>query len=478
MEFSTLSAFVIYIFVLLTIGFLAHRRSRSESDFVLGNRSLNFWVTAMSAHASDMSAWLFMAFPAMIFTGGMPQIWVAVGLVVGMFCNWHFVAPRLRVTTEKLDCYTLSTFFQKRFHDESGVVRIITAMLCLFFLTWYLSAGLIAMGYLFESLFGIDYVVGVTIALSVGMAYTLFGGYVTVAWVDLFQALFLFVMILIVPVVAIKSLGGMDHFLSSLVASDVSLHLFDKGSIKDIISVFVLSFGWGLGYFGQPHIITKFMGIRNPKELNKSKYMGISWQVIALAAAGSIGLIGTVFFPLGLPNSELVFVDMVKSLFHPFFVGLILCGVLAANISTMDSQMLVAASVVTEDIYRHLFKKKPASHSLLKVTRLSVMGIALVAFCLAMSRSASVSKTVYYAWTGLGCSFGPLMMMALYDNKVNKAGAISGLIVGGVMGIIWPLVNPLIISMEIPGLVPGFFLGIATIYAVSRMGKPREEVAL
>jgi sodium/proline symporter len=369
-----------------------------------------------------------------------------------------------------LDCYTLSTFFQKRFQDDSGLLRVMTAILCLFFLTWYLSAGLIAMGKLFESLFGIDYTVGVVIALSAGMAYTLFGGYVTVAWVDLFQGTFLFLMILIVPIVALHSLGGIDPFLVALSSKNIPLGLFDEGTLWDIFSVFALSFGWGLGYFGQPHIITKFMGIRDPKELNKSKYLGISWQIIVLTAAASIGFIGVVFFPSGIPNSELIFVDMVKQLFHPFMTGLILCAVLAANISTMDSQMLVAASVVTEDLYRHLFQRKPASAKLLRTTRFSVVAIALVAFALAMSRSATVSSAVYYAWIGLGCSFAPLIVMALYDSKANKTGAMAGLIVGGLMGIVWPVVNPWMIDMEIPALVPGFFLGIATIYGVSRLG--------
>lgn len=474
MEIFILAAFAVYMVVLLLIGFLAHRQSSSETDFVIGNRSLNFWVTAMSAHASDMSSWLFMAFPAMIFTGGIPQIWVAVGLIVGMFCNWHFVAPRLRVATEKLDCYTLSTFFQKRFHDKGSSIRIITALLCIFFLTWYLAAGLIAMGLLFESVFGINYMLGMLIALSVGTAYTLFGGYVTVAWVDLFQALFLLIVILIVPVVALNSLGGPEAFWHALsLKNSPSLHLLDNGTAWDVFKVFALSFGWGLGYFGMPHIVTKFMGIKNPADLKKSKYFGIAWQTLALSAAAFIGLVGVVYFPLGLANSEMVFVDMVKSLFHPFIVGLFLCGLVAANISTMDSQMLVISSVITEDIYRHFFARKPSSETLLRITRFSMLVVALVAFALASSRSTSVARAVYYAWIGLGCSFGPLMIMALYDPKVNRAGALVGLILGGAMGIGWPIVNPLITSLEIPGLVPGFVLGVIAIYSVSRIATKR-----
>lgn len=474
MNSSLVAAFVVYFLILLSIGLLAHRRQSSSADFILGSRSLNFWLTALSAHASDMGAWLFMAFPAAIFLNGLPQLWVAIGLILGMFCNWHFVAKKLRTSTEQYGCYTLSTFFERRFQDTSGTIRVLTALMMVFFLTSYLSAGLIAMGRIFEPVFQIDYRIGVTVAALVAMVYTFTGGFITVAWTDLFQALFLLVMVLLVPIVAFFQLpGGFAEIIATADKNRIPLTLLPDYSLISILGALFLMLGWGLGYFGQPHIITKFMGIREAEEMYKSKYLGISWQILALVAAVCVGLVGMAFFSNGLKLPELVFVNMVQSLFHPFAAGIILCGVIAANMSSMDSQLLVCASVLSEDLYKRLTRRHPSSKELLRASRVAVILVSFVALGLAFNQNATVLEVVFYAWSGLGSAFGPLVLMSLYSSSTNKFGAIAGIVVGGVVAAIWPMINPFVSSMEILSMVPGFSLSLLSIYVVSQLTSVR-----
>lgn len=472
MEIQLIAAFCVYFAILLFIGFISHNRSKTETDFVLGDRSVNYWVTALSAHASDMSAWLFMSFPAVVFMGGVGKIWIGIGLVFGMFVNWQFVARRLRKFTEENDSYTLSTFFEKRFEDSSGLLRTLTAIMTIVFMACYLSAELIAMGFLFESLFSINYYIGIVLATAVVIAYTLFGGFVTIAWVDFFQGMFLLGVIIVVPFFAISAMGGVQPIIETASREGIPLTVFSGEGITAFLAAMSLTFGWGLGYPGQPHIITKFMGVRDPDELYKSKYIGMTWQVLALTASACIGLIGIGFFQEGLGNSELVFVDMVKVLFHPFVTGIMLCALIAANISTMDSQILVCASVVTEDIYKLWGGKKG---SLLKVSRWSVIAISLASLLIASSQNRSVVEAVLFAWSGLGCTFGPLVIMSLYLKKINRYGAFAGILVGGIIPFVWPYVSHYFASFPIPSLVPGFSLGCLMIYVVSLMfsGKPK-----
>lgn len=460
-------AFVVYFLILLTIGFASHRKSKTESDFILGDRSLSFWLTALSAHAADMSAWLFMALPAAVFIGGMQTSWMALGLFLGMFLNWQFVAPRLRSFTEETGSYTLSTFFEKRFNDPSGWLRLLTALFLIFFMTVYLAAGLVAMGFLFEALFSIDYYIGIALAISAVVAYTFVGGFVAVAWTDLFQALFLLSVVIFVPFYALGSFGGFEVVQQAADAKNISLSLLPDPSLQGIFSIAMIALGWGLGYFGQPHIITKFMGIRDVKEMGKAKILGMTWQSLALFGACFIGVVGIGFFPQGIVNDELVFVEMVKNLFSPFFGGLILCAVLAANISTMDSQLLVSASTVAEDLYKRFFNKSAASALLLKVSRCAVVGIGALALFIASFKNTSVLGAVFYAWGGLGASFGPLVIAALYMKSATRTGAICGMLIGGIIGALWPLINPLVTVWAIPAMVPGFLFGLLGIYGIS-----------
>lgn len=465
---NILIAFLAYFSVLLCIGLWSHKKMTTSNEFMMGGRSLNFWVIALSAHASDMSSWLFMAFPAAIMIRGVPESWMALGLFGGMYLTWQFVAVRLRESTEKLDSYTLPTFFERRFKDNSGVIRVITALMAVIFLTFYISAGLIAMGILLESVFGIDYYFGLTVAMVVVVAYTYIGGFITVAWTDMFQAVFLLLMVILVPVIAFSTLpNGWHDIAQQAEAQSISLNLIDDFSGTNLLAILFLVFGWGLGYFGQPHIVTKFMGIRNSEELVKSKYVGMTWMFVALSAAAFVGFVGIAYYQGNLAQSELVYILMVKQLFHPLVAGFILCGLIAASMSTMDSQILVSASVLGEDFYRHVFKKGTSPKEMLLVTRVFVMLVAICSLAIAFRRSDSLLEAVQYAWAGLGSSFGPLMLMSLYYKKATRAGAIAGILVGGILSGLWHFMNPYLTSMVIPSMIPGFLGGLASIYLVS-----------
>lgn len=467
MHMQVIAAFFVYFGLLLTLALIFHKKQTTSSDFILGNRSLSFWLVALSAHASDMSAWLFMAFPMSIFVLGVSRIWIGLGLLIGMFLNWQLVAPRLRSMTEEYHCYTLSSFFEKRFRDTSGLIRVISALVMVIFLTHYLSAGLIAMGNLFESLFDLDYYVGLSVAMLVVVIYTFMGGFTTVAWTDLFQGIFLLIMLLLVPFMAYSKIDGWHQIVEVAQKQGISLSLAPEAHFDAFFTISSLALGWGLGYFGMPHIITKFMGIKHVSEMHKSKWLGMSWQLIALTAAAFVGIIGIAYFPNGLEKPELVFVEMVKDLFHPFIGGFILCAIIAANLSTMDSQILVCGSMMSEDLYVPFHRHPPSDRKILWFSKLSVIFISAVALILAFNRSSTVLDTVLYSWSGLGSAFGPLVLLSLYSNQVNRYGAMAGIVMGTLISMIWPTVNPLLTNYEVLPMIPGFILSALAIYLVS-----------
>jgi len=468
MHLSVIAAFITYFTLILTAGLIFHKKQTTSADFIMGNRSLSFWLVALSAHASDMSAWLFMAFPMSIFVLGLSRVWIALGLLLGMYLNWQWVAPRLRSMTEEYHCYTLSSFFEKRFKDTSGLIRLISALVMVVFLTHYLSAGLIAIGNLFESLFGIDYFIGLSIAMLVMVIYTFVGGFTTVAWIDLFQALFLLVMILLVPLMAYSKIDGWSQIVEMAQKQGISLSLAPEANFNAFFTIFSLALGWGLGYFGMPHIITKFMGIKHVSEIYKSKWLGMSWQLVALAAATCVGLVAIAYFPNGLEKPEMIFVEMVKELFHPFIGGLILCAIIAANLSTMDSQILVCGSMMSEDLYVPLHQTPPSDRNILLFSKLSILLISSVALLLSFKRSSTVLDTVLYSWSGLGSAFGPLVLMSLYSPSANCYGAIGGIIVGTIVSMAWPTLNPILTDEQVLPMIPGFILSGLAIHLISR----------
>ncbi len=462
-----LSAIVIYFAVLLAIGYFSYQRHLSAADFIIGSRSLNFWLTALAAHASDMSSWLFMGYPALIYTKGMPGAWAAIGLISCMYLNWQFIAPKIRVATEQYNSLTFSSFFESRLADTSGLIRTFTALILIFFYTTYISSGLVGLGLLLETLFNLDYTIGILIGILIVVPYVFTGGYVTLAWIDLFQGIFLMCVVIFVPLFVLPQIGGLSGISTAMSAKHLSTALFPDFTGMTLLGLFFTAASWGLGYFGQPHIVTKFMGIKNVHDLPKSKYVGMTWMIISLSAATLVGLVGIAFFKTGLHDTEQVFIQMVRQVFHPFVIGFFLCAVLAATINAMSSQVLVLSSSLTEDFYKRLIRKNASSSELLLVSRLGVVVVTLVAFVIAFGQFSTIYSLVLYAWSGLGSSFGPLLILSLYSKKVNKYGAWAGVLLGSISAAAWPLLNKFF-TLQIPSMIIGFSLGMIAILLVSR----------
>ncbi len=458
---NMITAFCLYFSILLCIGIYFYNKNKKQADFSLANRSLNYWVTAISAQASDMSDWLFMAYPGVIFATGLSNIWIAVGLVLFMFLTWHFIAPKIRIETEKYNALTLSTFFEKKFHDTSNNIRILSGIICLYFFVFYIAAGLVGLGRVFELAFEFDYHTGIIIGLIISVAYTLLGGLLAIAWSDLFQGIFLLLCIISVPYYATSMLGGLAHVQHSLqlFGSEFTSIWPQQGILATIFAIL----SWGIGYFGQPHILINFMGINNPQHLAKSKIVGCSWQILALGSSILVGLVGKVMLFGTISNPELVFIVMVKHLFTPFIAGLILCAIFAATISTMNTQALISSSLITNDLLFPIMKTRLTEQYKVTLSRLAVLIIPCLSVIIAWFDNVSVLKLVLYGWSGLGSSFGPIVILSLYSRKANRQGILAGLISGSTTALIWPLLNS-----SVPTLVVGFLISGCSTLLVSK----------
>jgi len=456
-------SFIVYFILLSSVGIFFYFRTKNASEFILGNRSLNYWVAAISAHASDMSAWLFMGYPAYVFSYGLFEAWIAIGLTIGIWLSWQFVAVPLRIETEKYNCLTLTSYFEKRFADPTGFLRPLSGLAALVFFMFYIAAGLVGMGLMFEAVFGINYYVGILIGMCAAVVYTFIGGFLAVAWNDFFQGIFLLFVILIVPFYALHLIGGYNAVINAAQLKNVSLSLIPDYSLSTLGKILNAA-TWGLGYFGVPHVLISFMGIDNVKNMKYAQRVGITWQILSFFGATAIGLIGIAYFMQGIAHNELVFVLMVKDILHPLLAGFVLCAILAATISTLDTQILLSASVVSEDFYKKIIKKDASQDELLWVTRAALIAIALIAFFIASGKNKSVLLLVDYAWAGLGSSFGPLVLASLYSKRVNAYGAIGGILVGMIVSAVWPYLNTGIYQM-----IPAFSLSLITIFWVSKI---------
>lgn len=460
-----------YFTVLTGVVIWSSRKVKSSTDFIIGNRSLNFWLTALAAHASDMSSWLFMGYPALIFIGGLFNSWVAIGLVLCMWLNWQFVASKFRILTGRWNCSTFSSFLSHRYKDDSGLLQLLSAFFCFIFYIVYICSGLTGLGILGQALFGLSYPLSILIGACIVVSYVIMGGFITLAWIDFAQGLFLLAVLCVVPFFIMGQVGGWEIAIEHLSVN--KLKFFPISPIE-IFSILTMMFGWGLGYFGQPHIITKFMGIKNPNEISKSRNVGMAWMILSLTAATLVGLVGVTFFASGIDDPQMVFIEMVKTTFSPYLTGLILCSILAATINVMSSQLLILSSIMTEDVYVRLSKRKHSSRHLLYISRFWVVVAALFAYGIAFAKVSSIYYLVQYAWSGLGASFGPLILVALYSNKVNKYGAIAAMFTGGTVSALWPYMNQYLL-IPVDSLIPGFILSFISIYAVSYLTRPLVE---
>jgi len=468
-------ALVLYFGLLSGVVFWSSRQVKSSTDFIIGNRSMNYWLTAMAAHASDMSSWLFMGYPALIYIGGLYQSWTAVGLVICMWFNWQWVATKFRTLTGEWNCSTFSGFLSRRFQDEAGWLPRLSAFFSFLFYTVYICAGLTGLGLLGQSLFGISYDTSILVGAAIVVAYVIMGGFITLAWIDLVQGLFLMIVIAVVPFIVMNNIGGWEKVTLDWKTLGTDLRFFPSNGLE-LIAVLTMLFNWGLGYFGQPHIVTKFMGIRNPQEISKSRNVGMAWMVLSLAAATFMGLVGVSYYQGNLSDPQMVFITMAKETFSPFLVGLILCAVLAATMNVISSQLLILSSILTEDVYKRLFKRELTSRHLLNASRVWIVLAILFSYVIASFKFSSIYTLVQYAWSGLGASFGPLTLIALYSTRANKYGAIAGMMAGGLTVAAWPLVGGYL-PFTLDPLIPGFILNGVTVYAISYFTRTRLAIA-
>ena len=447
-----------YFVSLVLLGALVYQRSRTASEFILGSRSLSYWTTAIAAHASDMSMWMFMGLPAAAYITGMQSIWIPLGLMGGMYLTWIYIARPLRIATETYHSNTLSTYFEKRFNDTTGLLRIISACFSLWFFTFYISSGLVGMGCLFESAFNVDYHVGITLGLIVTIAYTFIGGFGAIAQSHFFQGIFLVFMMVFIPFLAYFSLPPSTSLTEIAHLRNISFSLIPQ-TFSELIHSLILAVSWGMGYFGQPHILVNFMGIKDPSGMPKAMRVGMLWQFFTFSASLAVGLIGIAFFSNPLENPGLVFIKTVQTLFSPFYAGFILCAIVAAGLTTIATQMLVSSSTIAHDIYDQFFNKQATEQTTLRVSRYSLLIIPFVSFLIAFSKSSTVYNLVDYAWMGLGASFGPAIIIALYGQTKNYRGIALGMIIGGITATFWPL-----LKTGIPAMIPAFFLNIFCIF--------------
>ncbi|MBF6177623.1 sodium/proline symporter PutP [Nocardia otitidiscaviarum] len=481
----TLTTFVIYLVAMVAIGVWVYRRTATLADFALGGRKLNAPTAALSAQASDMSGWLLLGLPGAVYAAGIGATWIAVGLAVGTYLNWLFVAPRLRTYTERAgNAVSLSSYFESRFEDRTRLLRVVSALVILVFFTVYVASGLVAGGVLFEEVFGVDSTLAITVAVLVIVLYAFLGGFLAVSFTDVVQGLLMFFALVLVPIVAVAGFGGLGAVRDAL--RDKTPDLMDMGAEASFADgvwgdggslgfvAIVSLLAWGLGYFGQPHILARFMGIRSADDVPTARRIGMSWVLITLTAACLVGLIGVVALDEPLDNPETVFIALTQQELAPWIAGLVLAAVLAAIMSTADSQLLVSSTALTEDFYHAFLNRDASERVLVWVGRAAVVAVAVVAYVMALSGGA-VLDIVAYAWAGFGAAFGPVILLSLYWPRMTAAGAMAGILGGAITVVVWRQVDALADTGWYE-IVPGWIVATAAALLCGRfIGSPPER---
>ncbi len=500
-----LVAFAFYLILMILIGVFYSRKTKNNEDYFLGGRNLGGWTAALSAQASDMSGWLLMGLPGSIYLAGTGEIWIAVGLLIGTILNWYIVASRLRkYTIVSGNSLTIPTFFQNRYRDKKGIIKIVSAIIIAIFFAVYTASAFSSGAKLFATLFGnstdgnLDqtaYLIGLAIAAAVILIYTFMGGFKAVCTTDFIQGMLMLVAILAVPIVAYMTLTGDKGFDGALMAHGVQnpgnfLNALKNDDGSNISAVSIISnLAWGLGYFGMPHIIIRFMAIKSNQEVKKSRRIGITWVIISLAASCFIGIVARACLDpvLDGAHSETAFIKLIQQVFTGngllvFIGGIFLCGILAAIMSTADSQLLVTASAVSEDMYKGAINKKATEKNSLLVGKIAVIVVAIIAFIIALDPNSSIMGLVSNAWAGFGAAFGPVVLLALFWKRSNLSGAIAGMSVGALTIIIWeyiPIVDGATpaAATGLYSLVPGFILAMIVNVVISLITEaPSKEI--
>ncbi len=475
-----LIAIGLYVVLMMLIGIYGYRKSTSNSEeFLIGGRKMGPFVTALSAGASDMSGWLLMGLPGAIYMMGLAGSWLAIGLTIGAFLNYLIVAPRLRVYTEVAkNAITLPVFFENRFHDKSQLLKSVSSVFILVFFTLYTSAGMVSGGRLFESAFGMDYNIGLWVTSLVVVFYTFIGGFMAVSLTDAVQGSIMVVALLLIPTVVIFQVGGVGDAMETIRAKNVNYMDLWRGTTT--ISVISL-LAWGLGYFGQPHILVRFMAIDSVRDIKRARHIGMTWMIGTVLGALFLGFFGIAYlqqfdtetmaeFDESRELAETIFIYLSKALFHPLIGGFLLSAILAAVMSTISSQLLVTSSSMTEDIYKTFFNKHATAKNMLIMSRVSVLAVAVVAFLLALNPQESILGLVGNAWAGFGAAFGPLIILSLLWKRITAAGALSGMVVGGATVLLWVFLPHG--YKDVYEIIPGFLLSFLTIIVVSLLTKP------
>lgn len=470
--------FILYLGLMLGIGFKFYNKTDDLSEYILGGRKLNSWLTAMSAQASDMSGWLLIGLPGtayVLYNGTSEAIWTAIGLMLGTYLNWLVLAKRLRTYTQVAgNALTLPDYFENRFRDKNHTLKVFSSIFTLIFFLVYTSSQFAAGGKLFNTIFGVDYTTGLLIGAVIILIYTAMGGFNAVCWTDTIMGITMFFALIVVPVGAIMSMGGFGELhtrLAALTTENLGFFPQQNGAINTML--LASSLGWGLGYFGQPHILVRFMAIESPDMIKKSRIIAMVWVIITLAAAIAVGIIGKAYMP-NLADGETVYMSMIYDMFPSALAGILLCAILAAIMSTASSQLLVCASAVSNDLFPTLFKKEYSQSSMVWISRATVVIICAIAIGLALNPASSVFGLVSCAWGGFGAAFGPLILFSLFWKRMTLPSAVCGMIVGGVSDILWYLMSGGI--FDIYEIIPGFILSALTIIIVSLATKVPQEM--
>lgn len=470
-HFGAIFAFIAYLVVVMLVGIIAYMVTRNLSDYVLGGRKLSGPVAALSAGASDMSSWLLMGLPGAVYFSGLGQIWIAVGLTVGAYTCWKFLAKPLRIYSEEAkDSVTVPAFLDNRFRDTSKQIRMVAAIATIIFFVYYIAAGLYAGAILLERTFDLTYTQALWLGAAIIMLYTSIGGFLAVSWTDFFQGTLMLFCLLLVPFFAMQNYGGWDIGIAKLLKVKPDYLDWTKGvSTLHLISLF----SWGLGYFGMPHILVRFMAVQSVKEIPLARRICIWWMALSMVGAILVGLVGAIHFhEFPLENKETVFIALSEQVFSPWIMGVILAAILSSSMCAVDSQMLAASSALTEDIYHAMIRKKASQKELVWVGRITVGIAALVSLYLARKPSQSIMDLVSFAWAGLGATFGATMILSLFWKRTTKNGVVVGMITGALTAILW---RSLGYSSFLYEILPGFVLSFIAIVWVSHLDKPPSQ---
>ncbi|AJC48647.1 sodium/proline symporter PutP [Allofrancisella guangzhouensis] len=469
--------FLVYIVIIFAIGIYSYFQTKKVSDYMLGGRSLSAPIAALGAGASDMGSWLLLALPGAFMMYGFSQIWLPLGLTIGAFVNWGVIAKRLRIYTEiAKDSITIPAYFENRFHDNKGVLRFVTTIAIVVFFTIYIGAGFVSGGILFSSMFGISYHQALFLTAAVIFIYTCVGGFLAISWIDFFQGTLMLFALLVVPIVVFSDFNGIDL---QVALSNINIAgFYDITAGVPIITIISL-LAWGLGYFGQPHIIVRFMAIKDPNKTSRAMWICMSWMIAALVGAACVGVLGAAYYQGQAINPESVFLRLSAIFFNPWIEGILLAAVLSAVMSTSSAQLLSLSSAFSVDVYAKFFRKKASHREQLNISRLIVLAVTILAIIISYNPESSILSLVSYAWAGLGSSFGAVVIFSLFWSRMNKYGAMAGIISGSFMVLIWPLFKNFGGWFEIYEMVPAFALSCFCIVTLSLVTpKPEESIIL